>query len=79
MRILYFAQARLTTGRSEEAVFSSEPMTAESFWKLLIQKHPSLLPLQPSCRIAKNGSFLQPGQKLDPQDEVAVLPPVSGG
>lgn len=79
MRILYFAQARLTVGRSEEAVFSSEPMTAEGFWKLLIQKHPSLLPLQPSCRIAKNGSFLQPGQKLDPQDEVAVLPPVSGG
>jgi len=54
-------------------------MTAEVFWKLLTQKHPSLLPLQPSCRIAKNGSFLQPGQKLDPQDEVAVLPPVSGG
>ena len=79
MRILYFAQARLTTGQSEEAVFSSEPMTAESFWELLIQKHPSLLSIQPSCRIAKNGSFIQPGQKLDPQDEVAVLPPVSGG
>jgi molybdopterin converting factor small subunit len=79
VRILYFAQARLTTGRSEEAFSSSEPMTAEAFWKLLTHKHPSLLPLQPSCRIAKNGSFLQPGQKLDPQDEVAVLPPVSGG
>jgi molybdopterin converting factor subunit 1 len=79
VRVLYFAQTRLTTGRSEEAISSSEPMTAESFWKVLVQKHPPLLPLQSSCRIAKNGSFLQPGQKLDPHDEVAVLPPVSGG
>jgi len=79
MRIFYFAQARLTTGRSEEAITSTEPISEESLWKLLTQKHPSLLPLQSSCRIAKNGSFLQPGQKLDPQDDVAVLPPVSGG
>jgi molybdopterin converting factor small subunit len=79
VRVLYFAQARLTTGRSEEAISTFEPMTAESFWKVLIQKYPSLLPLKSSCRIAKNGFFLQPGQKLDPHDEVAVLPPVSGG
>jgi len=79
VRILYFAQARLITGRSEEEIFFSKPMAAEIFWKLLIEKHPSLLPLQSSCRIAKNGFFLQTGQKLNPQDEVAVLPPVSGG
>jgi hypothetical protein len=79
MRILYFAQARLTTGRSEDSISSSEPMTAECLWKLLTQIHPSLHPLQSSCRIAKNGSFLLPGQKLEPRDEVAVLPPVSGG
>ena len=79
MRILYFAKARLSTGRYEEEISSSEPMEAEIFWKVLIEKHPCLLSLQSSCRIAKNGSFLQPGQRLDPQDEVAVLPPVSGG
>jgi len=79
MRILYFAQARLATGRSEEEIISPESMSAESLWQRLTQKHPSLLPLQSSCLLAKNGSLLQPGQTLDPQDEVAVLPPVSGG
>ncbi|NCY21092.1 MoaD/ThiS family protein [bacterium] len=79
MRILYFAQARLATGRSEESFSSSMSMTEEAIWKRLTQMYPSLIALQPFCRIAKNGSFLQPGELLDPQDEVAVLPPVSGG
>ena len=79
MRVLYFAQARLATGRTEELVVSSKPMTEEALWKLLIRKYPSLLALHTSCRIAKNGTFLNPNQQLDPGDEVAVLPPVSGG
>lgn len=79
MRVLYFAQARLATGRSEENFTPIHPMKAEVFWDLVTQNHPSLLPLQYSCRLAKNGSFLQPGEMLGPEDDVAILPPVSGG
>lgn len=79
MKILYFAQARLAAGCSEESVTVSQSITADLFWEHLVQLHPSLRLLQPSCRLAKNGSYLQPNQPLDPEDEVAILPPMSGG
>ena len=79
MRILYFAQARLATGCSEENLAISQSITADLFWERLLQLHPSLRLLQPSCRLAKNGFYLQPNQPLDPEDEVAILPPMSGG
>ena len=79
MRVLYFAQARLATGRSEELLTQSQTLNAEGFKKLLTDKYPSLQPLLPSCRLAKNGRFLQSDETLDPPDEVAILPPMSGG
>ena len=45
MRILYFAQARLAVGLSEESFQTSESLTAEKLWHLLIHRHPALLPL----------------------------------
>lgn len=79
MRVLYFAQARLATGRSEEQLSPSQSLKAKEFEKLLTDKYPSLQPLLPACRLAKNGRFLQPDETLDPPDEVAILPPMSGG
>jgi len=79
VRVLYFAQARLATGRSEEQLSTSQSLKAEGLEKLLTDKYPSLQPLLPACRLAKNGRFLQPDETLDPQDEVAILPPMSGG
>lgn len=79
MHILYFAQARLAVGVSEDSLHSAEPLTQDKFWHLLTCRHPALLPLQSSCRLSKNCHFLQTGQMIDPHDEVAILPPVSGG
>ena len=79
MHILYFAQARLAVGVSEDSLHSPEPLTQDKFWHLLTCRHPALLPLQTFCRLSKNCHFLQTGQMIDPDDEVAILPPVSGG
>ena len=79
MHILYFAQARLAVGVSEDSLHSPEPLTQDKFWDLLTCRHPALLSLQTSCRLSKNCHFLQTGQMIDPDDEVAILPPVSGG
>jgi molybdopterin converting factor small subunit len=35
--------------------------------------------LLPSCQVWVNGSAADPGQSVGPGDELAVLPPVSGG
>ena len=79
MRILYFAQARLATALPEEKLKIASPLSGEKLWKELIHRHPKLASLQSSCRLARNGRFLSPSELLEPEDEVAVLPPVSGG
>ena len=79
MRILYFAQARLATSVPGENLKTSSRLSAENLWKELVERHPNLAALQSSCRLAKNGRFLGQGESLEPGDEVAVLPPVSGG
>ena len=79
MRVLYFAQARLATTLSEENLETSSPLFAQNLWQELVRRHPKLADLQSSCRLARNGHFLKPGELLEPGDEVAVLPPVSGG
>ena len=79
MRVLYFAQARLAVGRSEETLEPPAPLSAEDLWKELIQRHRGLSHLRPSCRLARNGKFIGPDEKLLREDEIAVLPPVTGG
>ena len=79
MRILYFAQARLATTLPEETLKTSTTLSAEKLWAELVRRHPKLATLQSSCRLARNGRFLSEGETLEPGDEIAVLPPVSGG
>ena len=79
MRVLFFAQARLTAGIHEEVLPETAPCSPEEFWNRLLVRHPGLANLRAVCRLARNGKFLATGEKLHPEDEVAVLPPVSGG
>ena len=51
MRILYFAQARLAAGISEESFHTTESLSAEKLWHLLIHRHPALLPLHSSAAL----------------------------
>ena len=79
MRVLFFAQARLAAGIHEEVLPEASLCSSEEFWNRLLVRHPDLAKLRAVCRLARNGKFLAAGEKLHPEDEVAVLPPVSGG
>ncbi len=79
MRVLYFAQARLATALPEENLKISSALSGGQLWDDLVRRHPKLAPLQSSCRLARNGRFVSIGELLEPGDEVAVIPPVSGG
>ncbi len=79
MRVLFFAQARLAAGIHEEILTETAPCSPEEFWSRLLVRHPGLANLRAVCRLARNGKFLATGEKLHSEDEVAVLPPVSGG
>jgi molybdopterin converting factor subunit 1 len=79
MRVLYFAHSRRITGLSHEDIPASTPLSTSDFWDQLIQRHPDLAALRPFSRLARDHDFLAPDALLSPTDEIALIPPVSGG
>jgi molybdopterin synthase catalytic subunit/molybdopterin converting factor small subunit len=53
--------------------------TLEDAWRALIPAHPGLEPYRAVVRVARNGAYAEWGTPLADGDEVAFLPPVSGG
>lgn len=79
VRVLFFAQLKdLTKCDSLEIVLSS-PMSVEQLWAELIGKFPALAKHRSSVRLAKNQEYAQPNAQFSNTDEVALIPPVSGG
>ena len=79
MTVLYFAHARRLTGVSQEEIPVTAPLTSAAFWELLTQRHPAIAPLRTSSRLARGNGFLPFDARIEPTDEIAVIPPVSGG
>jgi len=79
MTILYFAQARRLTGVASETLALADPLGAEALWDTILARHPALAPLRPVTRLACNGEFSAADAVFAPGDEIALIPPVSGG
>ena len=79
MRILFFAHLRQVTGQDASELFVSQSVTTEQFWQLLGARYPQLLPFKTSVRLAKNCEYASPDARFSNFDEVALIPPVSGG
>jgi len=79
MTILYFAHARRLAGCSEETLPGDVPLTFQQLWATLLARHPDLASLRTSARLACNQRFADAETVFNPGDEVAVIPPVSGG
>ncbi len=76
VRVLYFAVLRDVAGVDEDAIEASS--TGEIFDRA-IALHPDLAGYRSVNRIAKNAQFVQQNEALADGDEIALLPPVSGG
>jgi len=53
--------------------------TVEDAWSAAVGAVPALAPSRPALRFAVNGAYTDPATPLADDDEVAVIPPVSGG
>jgi MoaE-MoaD fusion protein len=53
--------------------------TIEDAWRGLVDRFPGLAPGRPAVRFARNGAYEPPETALEDGDEVAMIPPVSGG
>ena len=79
IRVLFFGLLKDITGRAEESYSAPEGATAGSLFDDYALRFPVLAGLRASILLAVNQSFAQPAQILSDGDEVAFLPPVSGG
>jgi MoaD family protein len=72
-----FAAAREAAGTAREEI---EGTTVDEVLANAIERHgDGFGALLPSCRVWVNGDEVDPSTVLAETDEVAVLPPVSGG
>lgn len=78
MRILFFAHLRDIT-RCAEMVLPCDDVDAAGLWRALIATHPGLEKFRASVRLAKNSEYAAPDARFADTDEVALIPPVSGG
>ena len=78
IQILCFGRLRELLA-PEITVELSLPATVGDLWQFLRQQYPALAPYDGAIAIAVNQVFASPSTPLEPGDQVALLPPVSGG
>ena len=79
MKVLFFAQSREAAGCDDYFLCVGKPVTEAEFWALLIEAFPGLAAHQKTARLARRETYLQKGESIQPDDEIAIIPPVSGG
>lgn len=79
VRIRLFAIQRELAGAREVALDLPAGATVEDAWTAIVGRFPVLAPGRSSLRFARNGDYAEPGTVLRDGDEVAFIPPVSGG
>jgi molybdopterin synthase catalytic subunit len=79
VRVRLFAIQRELAGAREVPVDLPEGATIQDAWSAVVGRHPVLAPGRPSVRFARNGDYADPSTVLADGDEVAFIPPVSGG
>ena len=79
IRLRFFASLRERM-KSREATCDLEAgATVDDLWRSLCRTHPQLGDMTSSVSFAVNREYVDRGHRLKDDDEVALIPPVSGG
>ena len=78
MRVLFFGHLKDLT-RSAELVLEADDLDTETLWRRLAESYPALEGYRRVIRLARNGEYASPDVRFRSDDEVALIPPVSGG
>lgn len=79
IRVRLFAVQREIAGTRQVELDLADGATVGDAWDALVAIHPRLAPGRASVRFARNGAYAEPPTALQDGDEVAMIPPVSGG
>ena len=74
-----FARLRDLAGTGELVREVAEPATVQTVWRSLTAEMPSLAQYEGTMSVAVNAEYSRMAAALHDGDEVAFLPPVSGG
>ena len=79
VKVLLFGAAADQAETRQTELPVDDGATLGDLWSALANRYPGLTPMRESLAFAVNGEYARAEAKVSPGDEVAVLPPVSGG
>lgn len=79
VRVLFFGPLRDIVNQSEQEIETAAETSLETVFHRFAELHPRLVDLRPSIVFARNRQFAPPTTLVEDGDEIAFLPPVSGG
>jgi len=77
--ILYFAHASDIAGKKMENIKIQSNTKISDLFLHLITKYPRLKEMEKSLQISVNREIVKKNFKIKDGDEIALLPPISGG
>ena len=79
VKVLLFARLSELAGTRQTQLELGEGLTVADAYVILSDRYPGLEPLRNSVMYAVNSEYVSATQPLRPGDELALIPPVSGG
>lgn len=79
IRVRFFASLRERLKRSEEVREVPSGATVRTVWELLKQENPELGAVEKAMSFAVAQEYVDKDHLLQDNDELALIPPVSGG
>jgi molybdopterin converting factor subunit 1 len=79
IRLRFFASLRERAGSSELTRELARPTTVGAIWDEVCREHPRLAEFRDAVAFAVNHEYVDSKMTLQDNDEVAFIPPVSGG
>jgi molybdopterin converting factor subunit 1 len=79
VRVLFFGALKDVVGRAEEQLHMEPGTDIARLFAQYAERFPELRRYQASLLYSRNREFVGHEQRLEEGDEVAFLPPVSGG
>ena len=79
IEVLLFGAAADRAGTRKVQLEVESGSTLAEVWPLLAERYPNLSSMRDTLAFAVNGEYAKMDGPVGPGDEVAVLPPVSGG
>jgi molybdopterin converting factor subunit 1 len=79
VNVKLFARLRELVGTSDLAIDAPDGATVRDVWQALVQAHPAAAVYERSMSCAVNLEYARMTTPVSDGDDVAFLPPVSGG